>query len=497
VDLIDDLLAGRGWARFDPELGYVLGDSAIDWGLDGTRTIETFDDDGARAATHYPGVRARINCYGDAFTEGTQVSDGETWEEYLAAHLGEPVGNYGVGVYGLYQAYRRMRRVESRRTSQVVVLYVLPGNVMLSATRSAWYSVSAGWRTYARERGAFHGTLWPNIELDLDSGRLVERENPLRTPESLYRLCEPDWLADALGDDIAGQLVGYVQGFFERPEMAVARRLADVLETRFDDRADTAAEFSRLLTLYTRRTAIAALDLAKAFTEARGSRLLVVMDLGRQRDASLDPDRSNDPLLLHALEHDFSVFDMSRHHRAALQRTNLTSAEYMAELLAPNVPPPVAHPNAHGNHIFAYAIKDSVLALLDTKPAPYDSSRSPSRLRATLGSAAVGDSGHSVEAVLQEMRSRFAEQWTASSLARLARSSRSSFYAHFVEVMKMTPMEYLKVVRLDEGARLLRETDDLVASIATRVGFASPSHFTREFVRRFGVSPSVFRAARS
>jgi hypothetical protein len=33
-----------------------------------------------------------------SFTQYHQVSDGETWQEYLAAHLGEPVGDFGIGL---------------------------------------------------------------------------------------------------------------------------------------------------------------------------------------------------------------------------------------------------------------------------------------------------------------------------------------------------------------------------------------------------------------
>ena len=33
--------------------------------------------------------------------------------EYLSAHLGEPIRNFGIGGYGVYQAYRRARRIES------------------------------------------------------------------------------------------------------------------------------------------------------------------------------------------------------------------------------------------------------------------------------------------------------------------------------------------------------------------------------------------------
>ncbi len=42
-----------------------------------------------------PNRKARINTYGDSFTECEQVGDGQTWQEYLAGHLGEPVRNFG------------------------------------------------------------------------------------------------------------------------------------------------------------------------------------------------------------------------------------------------------------------------------------------------------------------------------------------------------------------------------------------------------------------
>jgi hypothetical protein len=48
----------------------------------------------------------RINTYGNSFTQCHQVSDGETWQEYLAAPLGEPIRNFGVGGHGVFQAYR-------------------------------------------------------------------------------------------------------------------------------------------------------------------------------------------------------------------------------------------------------------------------------------------------------------------------------------------------------------------------------------------------------
>src|SRR5256885_2648577 len=61
----------------------------------------------SRTSIMYADRPCRINTYGDSFTQCHQVSDHETWQEYLAAHLGEPIRNFGMGGYGFYQAYRR------------------------------------------------------------------------------------------------------------------------------------------------------------------------------------------------------------------------------------------------------------------------------------------------------------------------------------------------------------------------------------------------------
>ena len=50
---------------------------------------------------------------GDSFTHCDQVSDGETWQEFLASHIREPVKNFGVGGYSVFQAVKRMERVQA------------------------------------------------------------------------------------------------------------------------------------------------------------------------------------------------------------------------------------------------------------------------------------------------------------------------------------------------------------------------------------------------
>ncbi|MES2460982.1 MAG: helix-turn-helix transcriptional regulator [Armatimonadota bacterium] len=57
----------------------------------------------------------------------------------------------------------------------------------------------------------------------------------------------------------------------------------------------------------------------------------------------------------------------------------------------------------------------------------------------------------------------------------------------------VTPSEYLRRARLDAARRLLATTDWTVAAITERVGFESPSHFTRLFKNTFGYPPAQHR----
>ena len=110
------------WARFDPQLGYVHGNIVMKDGMNGSCASYHYEAGGQRQMFNGTGQPCRINTYGDSFTQCAQVSDGETWQEYLAAHLGEPIRNYGVGGYGVYQACRRAQRVETTTAATTYVI---------------------------------------------------------------------------------------------------------------------------------------------------------------------------------------------------------------------------------------------------------------------------------------------------------------------------------------------------------------------------------------
>jgi AraC-like DNA-binding protein len=67
--------------------------------------------------------------------------------------------------------------------------------------------------------------------------------------------------------------------------------------------------------------------------------------------------------------------------------------------------------------------------------------------------------------------------------------STSSLHRHFRSVTSMSPPQHQKQLRLQEARRLmLSETLD-AATASHRVGYESPSQFSREYSRLFGVPP--------
>lgn len=77
-------------------------------------------------------------------------------------------------------------------------------------------------------------------------------------------------------------------------------------------------------------------------------------------------------------------------------------------------------------------------------------------------------------------------------MAELLHMSRSSFYRKIRGVLDLTPNEYLRLERLKLAAQLLRDGKDRVNEICYKVGFNSPSYFSRCFQKQFGVLPKDF-----
>lgn len=115
--------------------------------------------------------------------------------------------------------------------------------------------------------------------------------------------------------------------------------------------------------------------------------------------------------------------------------------------------------------------------------------RSPIGVRvAQIGIAE--SSVHGVAKAVAWLRANFSEPMRVAELAELAHMSVSSFHQHFKSVTSMSPLQYQKVMRLQEARRLMLSTMMDVSTASWRVGYQSASQFSREYARFFGSAPN-------
>jgi AraC-like DNA-binding protein len=67
--------------------------------------------------------------------------------------------------------------------------------------------------------------------------------------------------------------------------------------------------------------------------------------------------------------------------------------------------------------------------------------------------------------------------------------SQSSFHEHFKSVTGTTPLQYQKDLRMIEAHALLSRGVSSVSAASFEVGYESPTHFSRDYSRKFGCSP--------
>ncbi len=377
------------WARFDALTGYVPSDIVIRDGVDGCSTFNSYVDLGPQATVdsrHRPVVRRRVhdpdgpcrlNTYGDSFTQCHQVSDGETWQEILTAHLGEPIRNFGVGGYGVYQAFARMRAIEPTPTgADYVVLNIFDDDHIRNLDAARWFRLDRFRTTMGSGLAQMlHANPWVHLRLDLDSGAFVERPNPLPTPDSAYQLADPAYVVETYRADPVVALDCLGRGVTV-DDLVPLEQLAEALGRPVDLRGgDTATAANELLVAYGLAATIATLSMVRTFLADRDKHLLVMLSYssGTVVDAIEGRPRFDQTIVDDLAVHGDPLVDALAAHVRDHGDFALSAEQYCRRYFA-------GHYTPAGNHFFAFAVKDALVDWLDPRPPAYRSS-----------AAAVGD----------------------------------------------------------------------------------------------------------
>jgi len=150
---------------YDPELGWVRkpNTSHAEKAKRGKVTYH-IDEKGARIHPGYNNLKPLIACYGDSFTFSRQVADDETWPYYISKLAGVGVLNFGVGNYGVDQAYLRMTGEIKDNKTDITIMGVVPSTIV---------RVLSIWKHY----NEFGNTFGFKPRFDIKDGKLFYIKN--------------------------------------------------------------------------------------------------------------------------------------------------------------------------------------------------------------------------------------------------------------------------------------------------------------------------------
>ncbi len=94
-----------------------------------------------------------------------------------------------------------------------------------------------------------------------------------------------------------------------------------------------------------------------------------------------------------------------------------------------------------------------------------------------------------IKPALKYIVEHYAEPLRAEDIARACNMSETHLRRLFEEYVKMSPMDYLNFVRIQNACELLRKTNDSMDLVASKVGFTTTSTFNRNFKRFLDSSP--------
>lgn len=93
--------------------------------------------------------------------------------------------------------------------------------------------------------------------------------------------------------------------------------------------------------------------------------------------------------------------------------------------------------------------------------------------------------------------SHYQDPVTLDELSAQANICKRECQRVFKSVLGLTPSQYFEQYRLSLSVSLLLNTRESIIDISGKCGFQSPSYFTKVFHKRYGLTPTEFRASQA
>ena len=207
----------------------------------------------------------------------------------------------------------------------------------------------------------------------MENGHLVEKEALLRTPESLYNMTDPDFMYEALKDDLMLRMTLFCRDYIQDIDTKPLTVLAEMLDFS-PDIPDQPEQQRRWIENLRHTYAFAGtcyiIEQALTFTQHRDKKLMIALYCPQvTRQLISTGKRYDQPIVDYLHENQILHFDMNLVHAEDYKCFNLPLEDYMARYH-------IGHYSPTGNHFFAHSIKDPIIEWLSPKPITYCDSES-------------------------------------------------------------------------------------------------------------------------
>ena len=96
---------------------------------------------------------------------------------------------------------------------------------------------------------------------------------------------------------------------------------------------------------------------------------------------------------------------------------------------------------------------------------------------------------------LKTIHNQYQKHLDIPTLAKEEEMSVSSFHTHFKKVTSLSPLQYIKKIRLNKAKDLLTRNDLQVNETAYAIGYESSSQFSKDFKSYYGYPPKEAKAS--
>ena len=363
---VDDWFAGKAFpfSKYHSEFGWLLNNDSFKDGIDNSISTYTYiGEDGERMMSNYKEKTCRINTYGNSFTQCHQVSDHETWQEVLAAHLQEPVRNFGVGGWSVYQAFLRMLKEESRKPAEYIIFNIYDDDHKRNLD---------SWRNIRVRKHPQHieATL-PYVKVDMTDDRIIPCQNPCPTPESYYNLCDLERTYQLFKDDFVLKIMLAHQNSENRnPDQNYSELMTLVkthgIKTAIDESKTIALEAEKIHQEAAIFSSKKIVEHIESFVNENNKKILFVLSYSAKSIARYIKEgiRLDQEFVDFLKQKNLPLIDLMEAHKTDYLQHRLEMKDYIDKYY-------IGHYTPLGNLFCAFAIKDKLVDMLNPKPFPY------------------------------------------------------------------------------------------------------------------------------